>query len=172
MVMSESIEDRYEELSKLSGQKIDVVRQHMRRLSFKEYIDVMTALQKQDEAKIKEIFNPVLEYNMGGTLSPADMRASNGQATGTTQQKSSPTNPPAKQNQQQRTAAMGKLGTKNLGGVSASQTASAIGAAIDSKPLTPIQKQAMANQAAQVDALAQDPKTASQFRQLLNRLGK
>ena len=40
------------------------------------------------------------------------------------------------------------------------------------KPLTPIQRKAMAQQAASVDQLAGDPKTATQFRNLLNKLNK
>jgi len=77
------------------------------------------------------------------------------------------TNP---QNKTKKAQAMQRLGKKNLGGATAQQAADALDKAGQGKPLTPIQRKAMAQQAASVDQLAADPKTAVQFRNLLNKL--
>jgi len=67
---------------------------------------------------------------------------------------------------------MAKLGKKNIGDVTPNQAASALDKASAGQPLTPIQRKAMAQQASSVGALASDPKTAPQFRSLLNKLNK
>lgn len=174
-MMSEGIERNYEEISQLSGVKIEDVRQKMKTMKFTDYIDVMKALKNQDADTLKEILGVTLEYNMGGTVSPAQMRAQKGQPVGQGDSQGvtdvEPTQTPM-QAQQQRVMAMQKLGKKNLGGASAQQAASAIDAASSAKPLNPVQRKSLATQAAAVDALAQDPRTAAQFRQLLNRLNK
>ncbi len=174
-MLSESIEQNYEDISQLIGMKIEDVRQKMKTVSFKDYIDIMQALKKQDADTLKELFGVTLEYNMGGSVSPAEMRAQRGQPVGAAGSQGAtdvePTQTPM-QSQQQRVMAMQKLGKKNLGGASAQQAASAIDAASNAKPLNPLQRKTLATQAAAVDALAQDPRTASQFRQLLNRLNK
>jgi hypothetical protein len=71
-----------------------------------------------------------------------------------------------------RTQAMQRLGRDNLGGATAAQTADAMDKAEQGKPLTPIQRQAMAHQAANLDGLSMSPDTRIQFRNLLNRLRK
>ena len=71
-----------------------------------------------------------------------------------------------------RTQAMQRLGRDNLGGATAQQTATAIDKAEQGVALTPIQRQAMAHQAANLDNLAINPDTRIQFRNLLNRLRK
>jgi hypothetical protein len=65
---------------------------------------------------------------------------------------------------------MQRLGKNNLGGVTGQQAASALDKAEQGKALTPMQRKAMAAQASSVDKLASDPKTAQQFRSLLNKL--
>ena len=72
----------------------------------------------------------------------------------------------------QRTQAMQRLGRDNLGGATAAQTADAMDKAEKGRPLTPIQRQAMAHQAQNLDNLAMSPDTRIQFRNLLNRLRK
>ena len=71
-----------------------------------------------------------------------------------------------------RTQAMQRLGRDNLGGATAAQTADAMDKAEQGRPLTPIQRQAMAMQAQNLDNLAMSPDTRIQFRNLLNRLRK
>jgi len=174
-MLSEGIESKYEEISQMSGTKIEDVRNKMKKVSFKEYIEIMNALKNQDKDTLKELMGMTLEYNMGGSVSPAEMRVQKGKPAG-----QAATQPPnagevvadPRIQQQQRVTAMQRLGKQNLGGASAQQTASAIDAAANSKPLTPIQRKSLSQQAASIDALAQDPRTASQFRQLLNRLNK
>ena len=68
--------------------------------------------------------------------------------------------------------AMQRLGKKALGGISGQQAAKALDRAEQGKALTPVQRFAMAQQAKSVDALASNPKTAVQFRSLLNKLNK
>ena len=71
-----------------------------------------------------------------------------------------------------RIQAMQRLGRDNLGGATAAQAADAMDKAEQGKPLTPIQRQAMAYQAQNLDSLAGSPDTRIQFRNLLNRLRK
>ena len=71
-----------------------------------------------------------------------------------------------------RIQAMQRLGRDNLGGATAAMAADAMDKAQQGKPLTPIQRQAMAYQAANLDALAGSQDTRIQFRNLLNRLRK
>ncbi len=174
-MLSEGIERTYEDISQLVGMKIEDIRQKMKTASFTDYIDIMNALKKQDVETLKELLGVTLEYNMGGTVSPSEMRAQRGQPVGSSASQGVADVDAAAtpmQTQQQRVMAMQKLGKKNLGGASAQQAASAIDAASNAKPLNPQQRKTLATQAAAVDALAQDPRTASQFRQLLNRLNK
>ena len=70
----------------------------------------------------------------------------------------------------QRTQAMQRLGRDNLGGATAQMAANAIDNAEQGKVLTPIQRQALAHQAANLDSLAMNKDTRIQFRNLLNRL--
>jgi len=71
-----------------------------------------------------------------------------------------------------RTQAMQRLGRDNLGGATAQMAANAIDKAEQGLVLTPIQRQAMASQAANLDNLAMNPDTRMQFRNLLNKLRK
>lgn len=71
-----------------------------------------------------------------------------------------------------RIQAMQRLGRDNLGGATAAQAADAMDKAEQGKPLTPIQRKAMAYQAQNLDNLAGSPDTRIQFRNLLNRLRK
>tara|TARA_B100001057_G_scaffold500350_1_gene614921 strand:- start:7860 stop:8768 length:909 start_codon:yes stop_codon:yes gene_type:complete len=109
----------------------------------------------------------VQEYNTGGTMSPGEMRAQSAGAQQAQQQPGQEMNP---QNKTKKAQAMMRLGKKNLGGATAQQAADALDKAGQGKALTPIQRKAMAQQAASVDQLAADPKTATQFRNLLNKL--
>ena len=72
----------------------------------------------------------------------------------------------------QRTQAMQRLGTDNLGGATAQMAANAIDNAEQGKVLTPVQRQALAHQAANLDQLAMNPDTRMQFRNLLNKLNR
>jgi len=71
-----------------------------------------------------------------------------------------------------RIQAMQRLGRDNLGGATAAQAADAMDKAEQGKPLTPIQRKAMAYQAQNLDSLAGSPDTRIQFRNLLNKLRK
>jgi len=71
-----------------------------------------------------------------------------------------------------RTQAMQRLGRDNLGGATAQMAANAIDSAEQGKVLTPIQRQALAHQAGNLDNLAMNPDTRMQFRNLLNKLRK
>ena len=106
-------------------------------------------------------------YSGGGTLSPGEMRArKTGMQTEPEASAGVTTSPAAK------AQAMSRLGKNNLGGATAQQAADALSKAGEGKPLTPIQRKAMAQQASSVDALASDPRTATQFRNLLNKLNQ
>jgi len=107
------------------------------------------------------------EYSSGGTvgtMSPGEQRAAQAQ------QAQQAGNPLADRNK--KTQALQRLGRKNLGGATAQQAADAIDKAQQGEPLTPIQRKAMAHQSQNLDALASNPKTAMQFRNLLNKLNQ
>lgn len=175
-MMYEGYEDRVMDIAKLVNMKQDEVQKLMKKVKFKDYITLVKALRNQDVNSALEALGVASEaYNMGGTKSPSEMRADKAaqqQAAAQVQadQEMVDLQPTDQQAQQQRTQAMQRLGRDNLGGATAQQVAKAIGTAAQAKPLTPIERKALANQASQVDALASDPKTATQFRQLLNRL--
>lgn len=115
-----------------------------------------------DEQSVEEA------YSQGSTMSPAEMRARKaGQAQMQAEPEVEPNASPAAKAQ-----AMSRLGKDNLGGATAQQAADALNKAGAGKPLTPIQRKAMAQQASSVDALASDPRTATQFRNLLNKLNQ
>lgn len=119
--------------------------------------------------KMLDKYYPVNEYNQGGTMSPGEMRGAQAQQSAAQQQQGQDTSP---QNKTKKAQAMQRLGKKNLGGATAQQAADALDKAGQGKTLTPIQRKAMAQQAASVDQLAADPKTATQFRNLLNKLNQ
>ena len=139
----------------------DEVRKKMKNLPFEKYVDLMRALRDVDAEAAKVILMSDMEeaYSGGGTLSPSEMRAQkSGQDAGASKA--------------QKTQAMQRLGSKNLGGATAAQSSDALDKASQGKPLTPVQRKAMAQQADSVSKLASDPRTATQFRNLLNKLNR
>ncbi len=169
--MNESYGDRISSIAELTGLSRDEVMKMIKNVDFKEWVVLLRALRDQDSEGARALLGVTMEYNMGGTRSPAEMRAAKSQQAATAQDSEIVAlEPTSSQKQTQSTQSMQRLGRNNLGGATAQQAASALNQASDAKPLTPIQRQALATQAAQVDALAANPKTATQFRQLLNRL--
>ena len=165
--MSENYNSRLANIADLVGEKEEDVRKRMASLDFATYVDLMRALRDWNAETARDILGfGMNEYNTGGTMSPGEMRAAK---TGQTQAPQ-PQGQGTGQSQAKRAQSMQRLGKKNLGGATAAQAADALDKAGQGKPLTPIQRKAMAQQAASVDALAQDPKTATQFRNLLNKI--
>lgn len=161
----EGYNTRLNNLADMIDKSEDEVADRIKTLDFRDYVDLMRTLRDFDEDKAKEILGYVDEaYSTGGTLSPSEMRSS-----GATQKQTAPS---AGSSVQKKAQAMQKLGKKNLGGQSAQQTAKAMDQAEQGKTLNPQQKKAMAAQAMNMDKLASDPKTAAQFRSLLNRINK
>lgn len=165
--MSENYNSRLTNIADLVGEKEEDVRKRMSSLDFATYVDLMRALRDWNAETARDILGfGMNEYNTGGTMSPGEMRAAkaggNKVATGQGQG--------AGQSKAQKAQNMQRLGSKNLGGATAAQTADALSKAGEGKPLTPIQRKAMAQQASSVEKLASDPKTATQFRSLLNKL--
>ena len=146
----------------------DYVQDHKKHFdAYPMDVEVDDKVYSYDEYwKILDKYYPVNEYNTGGTMSPDEMRMAQAQAQA--QQSQGQNNP--QQNKTKKAQAMMRLGKKNLGGATAQQAADALDKAGQGKPLTPIQRKAMAQQAASVDQLAADPRTATQFRNLLNKL--
>lgn len=168
-ITNEEVEEEVNEDEKQIAKDInDYVQDHKKHFdAYPMDVEVDDKVYDYDEYwKILDKYYPVNEYNQGGTMSPGEMRASQGQAQA--QAQSQGDNSP--QNKTKKAQAMMRLGKKNLGGATAQQAADALDKAGQGKTLTPIQRKAMAQQAASVDALAQDPKTATQFRNLLNKL--
>jgi hypothetical protein len=162
-----TVNTRLNNIADMVGKTEDEVRDKMKALDFRDYVDLMRALRDFDKDTAERVlgFDDDVEeaYSQGSTVSPSEMRAAkSGQQA---PQDSAPS-------KAQKTQAMSRLGTKNLGGATASQAADALSKAGEGKPLTPVQRKAMASQAASVDALAGDPRTATQFRNLLNKLNK
>jgi hypothetical protein len=157
---------RLANIADMAGASEDDVNQRMESLSFTDYVELMRAARDRNEEQIKDLLglNADVEeaYSGGGTLSPGEMRANKSSAGAPTA--STQTNNAAKAQSMQR------LGKKNLGGATGQQAADALDKASQGKTLTPVQRKAMAAQASSVDALASDPKTATQFRNLLNKI--
>ena len=229
--MNESITDKIADIADLVGEKEEIVRDRLKTLNFRDYIELSKAVRQVEMERAREILglgleetkyyydgkvslikkdefdkihsdfkndtpgeermvildpesgatisvpvkfmneDEVQEYSTGGTMSPGEMRASRqGQAMAQMAQSQGDNNP--QQSKTKKAQAMMRLGKKNLGGATAQQAADALDKAGQGKPLTPIQRKAMAQQAASVDQLAADPKTATQFRNLLNKLNK
>lgn len=161
------INTRLRNIADMVNKNEDDVRDKMKALDFSDYVDLMRALRDQDVEAAERIlgFDDMEEaYSQGSTMSPGEMRAAK---AGQQQQQA-----PMKSSPAQKAQAMSRLGTKNLGGATAQQAADALSKAGEGKPLTPVQRKAMASQASSVDALASDPRTATQFRNLLNKLNK
>ena len=164
-------EDLNEDEKKIAADIKDYVDDHKKHFdAYPMDVEVDDKIYDYDEYwKMLDKYYPVKEYNTGGTqgtMSPGEMRGAQAQAQAGAEQ-GQETNP---QNKTKKAQAMQRLGKKNLGGATAQQAADALDKAGQGKPLTPIQRKAMAQQAASVDQLAADPKTAVQFRNLLNKL--
>ena len=164
-------DDLNEDEKKIAADIKDYVDDHKKHFdAYPMDVEVDDKIYDYDEYwKMLDKYYPVKEYNTGGTqgtMSPGEMRGAKAQAQAGAEQ-GQETNP---QNKTKKAQAMQRLGKKNLGGATAQQAADALDKAGQGKPLTPIQRKAMAQQAASVDQLAADPKTAVQFRNLLNKL--
>ena len=165
-ITNEEVEEEVNEDEKQIAADIkDYVDDHKKHFdAYPMDVEVDDKVYDYDEYwKILDKYYPVNEYIQGGTMSPDEMRMAQAQA----QQSQGQNNP---QNKTKKAQAMMRLGKKNLGGATAQQAADALDKAGQGKPLTPIQRKAMAQQAASVDQLAGDPRTATQFRNLLNKL--
>jgi hypothetical protein len=154
---------RLNNIADMAGASEDDVRERMKSLAFTDYVDLMRALRDRNEDAIKNILGLVREEYAGrngtqGSLSPSEMRSQGTQKpqAGTAQ----------------KAQAMQRLGKQNLGGATGQQAADAVDKASQGKTLTPVQRKAMAAQATSVDKLASDPRTATQFRNLLNKINK
>jgi hypothetical protein len=166
-MVTETYNTRLTGISDLVGANDSDVKDRMKTLDFGNYVNLMRALRDKDSATAKEILGFGVEeaYSTGSTLSPGEMRGQQAQSA-------APAASTATDNaaMSKKAAAMQRLGKKNLGGVTGQQAASALDKAEQGKTLTPMQRKAMAAQASSVDKLASDPKTAQQFRSLLNKL--
>jgi hypothetical protein len=167
-MLTETYNTRLANIADLVGANEDDVRGRMKTLDFKKYVDLMRALRDQNKSEAQEILGLGMDeaYSTGGTLSPGEMK---GQQAAQQQAAASMPDPKTRA---QKVQGMAKLGKKNIGNVTPNQAASALDKASAGQPLTPVQRQAMAQQAQSVGALASDPKTAVQFRNLLNKLNK
>ena len=168
--MNEETEEVNEDEKQIAADIKDYVDDHKEHFdAYPMDVEVDDKVYSYDEYwKMLDKYYPVNEYNTGGTLSPGEMRGAQAQQQAA-QQQGQDTSP---QNKTKKAQAMQRLGKKNLGGATAQQAADALDKAGQGKTLTPIQRKAMAQQAASVDALAADPKTATQFRNLLNKLNQ
>jgi hypothetical protein len=168
-MLTETYNTRLSNIADLVGETNDDVRDRMKTLDFKYYVDLMRALRDRDENAAKEILGYGMDeaYSAGGTLSPSQTKANRAGANAQPQQ-DAPTGPTTAQ----KTQGMARLGKDNLGGATPNQAVTALDKAGQGQPLTPIQRKAMAQQANSVSQLASDPKTATQFRTLLNKLNK
>ena len=170
-MFTEGLQDRIQDIATFIDVPADDVENRLKTLSFSDYVE-MTAYKTKDAALIKKTMGLEIDeaYNTGsqgpdeeggdayvdapvGETEPTDM---------TTLGKIKAA----------RIQAMQRLGRDNLGGATAAQAADAVDKAEQGKPLTPIQRQAIAYQAQNLDALAGSPDTRIQFRNLLNRLRK
>jgi hypothetical protein len=168
---TEETEEVNEDEKQIAADIKDYVDDHKKHFdAYPMDVEVDDKVYNYDEYwKILDKYYPVNEYNQGGTMSPGEMRGAQAQQSAAAQQQGQDTSP---QNKTKKAQAMQRLGKKNLGGATAQQAADALDKAGQGKTLTPIQRKAMAQQAASVDQLAADPKTATQFRNLLNKLNQ
>jgi len=168
---TEETEEVNEDEKQIAADIKDYVDDHKKHFdAYPMDVEVDDRVYDYDEYwKILDKYYPVNEYNQGGTMSPGEMRGAQAQQSAAAQQQGQDTSP---QNKTKKAQAMQRLGKKNLGGATAQQAADALDKAGQGKTLTPIQRKAMAQQAASVDQLAADPKTATQFRNLLNKLNQ
>ena len=175
-MFSEGIEDRIQDIASLIDVPADDVENRLKTLSFSDYVEIMTAYKTKDAALIKKTMGLEIDeaYNTGsqgkhGSVAPGEEYAGQEEPVGATEPTDITTLGKIKA---ARIQAMQRLGRDNLGGATAAQAADAMDKAEQGKPLTPIQRQAIAYQASNLDALAGSPDTRIQFRNLLNRLRK
>ena len=175
VMLTETYNTRLTGIADLVGASDDDVRNRMKTLDFGKYIELMRALRDRDENAAKEVLGFSLdeEYSTGSqgtrtSLTPGEMKGmQQDQSKASVPSQGSSPSAMAKKAQ-----AMQRLGKKALGGISGQQAAKALDRAEQGKALTPVQRFAMAQQAKSIDALASNPKTAQQFRSLLNKLNK
>jgi len=174
VMLTESYNTRLTGIADLVGASDDDVRNRMKTLDFGKYIELMRALRDRNENAAKEVLGFSLdeEYSTGSqgtrtSLTPGEMKGM--QQSQAQQQQGDDADPSTMSKKAQ---AMQRLGKKALGGISGQQAAKALDRAEQGKALTPVQRFAMSQQAKSVSALANDPKTAQQFRNLLNKLNK
>ena len=169
----EGYEDRMQDIADLIDMSVEDVDKRLKTLTFSDYIEVMTSLKQKNEDTIKRIMGLDVDeaYSTGsqgtrGTIAPGEEEDE--EIAGTVDM------PTTSQDNQKvksaRTQAMQRLGRDNLGGATAQQTADAMDKAGQGKALTPIQRRSMAAQTQNLDALATNPQTRMQFRNLLNKL--
>ena len=175
-MFNEGIEDRMQDIASLIDMPIEDVDKRLKTLSFSDYVEVMTSLRQKNEDTIKRIMGLDVDeaYSMGsqgtrGTIAPGGAPGEEEEeVTGAVNM------PMTSQDNQKikstRTQAMQRLGRDNLGGATAQQTADAMDKAGQGKALTPIQRRSMAAQTQNLDALATNPQTRMQFKNLLNKL--
>jgi hypothetical protein len=162
----ESYNTRVANIADTIGGSEEEIAKKIKALDFKDYVDLMRALRDVDGDAMRSILDmgDVEEaYNMGGTISPSQQK---GQAQADAGEVASA----GGMNKQQKAQALQRLGKKNLGGATGQMAANAIDRAEKGAPLSPIERKAMAAQAGNINTLATDPRTAQQFRNLLNKI--
>ena len=175
-MFTEGLQDRIQDIATFIDVPADDVENRLKTLSFSDYVEIMTAYKTKDAALIKKTMGLEIDeaYNTGsqgkhGSVASDEEYAGQEEPVGTTEPTDVTTLGKVKA---ARIQAMQRLGRDNLGGATAAQAADAMDKAEQGKPLTPIQRQAIAYQAQNLDALAGSPDTRIQFRNLLNRLRK
>ena len=176
-MFTEGLEDRIQDIATFIDVPAEDVEKRLKTLSFSDYVEIMTAYKTKDAELIKKTMGLIVDeaYDMGskgkyGSVAPGEEYAGQEEPVGTTE----PTDDMAAMGKVKnaRIQAMQRLGRDNLGAITAAQVADAMDKAEQGKPLTPIQRQAIAYQASNLDALAGSPDTRIQFRNLLNKLRK
>ena len=177
VMLAETYNTRLTGIADLVGSSDDDVRDRMKTLDFGKYVELMRALRDRDVTTAKEVLGFSIDeaYSTGSqgtrtSLTPGEMKGM--QQSQAQAQENPPTQDSSASAMAKKAQAMQRLGKKALGGISGQQAAKALDRAEQGKALTPVQRFAMAQQAKSVDALASNPKTAVQFRSLLNKLNK
>lgn len=117
--MNEETDEVNEDEKQIAKDINDYVQDHKKHFdAYPMDVEVDDKVYNYDEYwKILDKYYPVNEYNQGGTMSPGEMRASQGQGQAQAQSQGA-TNP---QNKTKKAQAMMRLGKKNLGGATAQQ---------------------------------------------------
>ena len=175
-MVTETYNTRLTGIADLVGSSDDDVRKRMKTLDFGKYVELMRALRDRNEDVAKEVLGLSIDeaYSTGSqgtrtSLTPGEMKGIQ-QAQAQQQQGADADADPSTMSK--KAQAMQRLGKKALGGISGQQAAKALDRAEQGKALTPVQRFAMSQQAKSVSSLANDPRTAQQFRSLLNKLNK